>query len=35
MNLRKLNNITNEKSEFLETEPNNFLNIYKEFYNAD
>jgi len=30
-----INNISNEKSEFIETEPNNFLITYNELYNAD
>lgn len=30
-----INNISNEKSEFIETEPSNFLITYNELYNAD
>ncbi len=30
-----IDNISNEKSAFLETEPNNFLITYKELYNAN
>ena len=30
-----INNISNEKSEFIECQPHDFLNTYKDLYNAD
>lgn len=30
-----INNISNERSEFIECQPHNFLNTYKDLYNAD